>query len=111
LREEFVEAAKMPSSTAFLMMAGERVDKQGLTSFGRKTFGRHTRFGLRSNHYVVKNLFGLFSLLFSAFGIIHKSYRQVLTPDNNLKSLLSLPMIDKFRLVTFHLQATQKTVQ
>jgi hypothetical protein len=46
--------------------------------------------------------------VFSAFSVLHKSYRQVLTPVNNLQLLLRLPILDKFRLVTFHLQATQR---
>ncbi len=57
---------------------------------------------------VVKNLFGLLSLLFSAFSIIHKSYRQVQTPVNNAKLLLKQPILYKFRLVTFNLKATQR---
>ncbi len=51
---------------------------------------------------VVKNPFGLNNLLFSASSIIHKSYRQVLNPVNNSQ------LLDKFRLVTFHIKATQR---
>jgi hypothetical protein len=40
--------------------------------------------------------------------VIYISYSQVLTPVNNLKLLLKLPVLDKLRLVTFHLQATQR---
>jgi hypothetical protein len=40
--------------------------------------------------------------------VIYKSNRQVLIKLNNLQLLLRLPILDKFRLVTFHLQATQR---
>jgi hypothetical protein len=65
LREEFVEAAKMPSSTAFLMMAGERVDKQGLTSFGRKTFGRHKVWSVQQSLCSEKSVWLIQSFIFS----------------------------------------------
>jgi hypothetical protein len=45
---------------------------------------------------VVKILFGWI------FKVIHKSYRQVLTPVHNSQLLLKLKILDKFRLVTFH---------
>jgi len=38
--------------------------------------------------------------LFTAFNVIDKSYRQVLTPVNNSQLLLKLEIPDKFRLVT-----------
>ncbi len=50
----------------------------------------------------------LHNLLFAAFGVTCKSYRQVLTPVNNSHLFLKLPILDKFRLVTFHEKATQR---
>ena len=57
---------------------------------------------------VVKNVFGLFSLLFSASSVYYKSYRQVLTPIDNLQCLLRLPTYDKTRLVAFHKKVGQR---
>jgi hypothetical protein len=54
------------------------------------------------NMIVVKNIFGFSILLFTAFNVIDKSYRQVLTPVNNSQLLLKLEILDKFRLVTNH---------
>jgi GDP-mannose 4,6 dehydratase len=53
----------------------------------------------------------LIRCLFSASGVIYKSYRQVLTPVpvNNLKRLLRLPIFDKTRLVAFHKTMTNDT--
>jgi len=51
---------------------------------------------------IVKNTFGFSILLFTAFNVIDKSYRQVLTPVNKSQLLLKLEIIDKFRLVTNH---------
>ncbi len=56
----------------------------------------------------MKNLFGLFILLFSASSVYYKSYRQVLTPINNLQRLLRLSIFDKIRLVAFHKKASQR---
>jgi len=39
--------------------------------------------------------------------VIYMSYK-VLTPVNNFQLLLKLPILDKFRLATLHLQATQR---
>jgi hypothetical protein len=36
------------------------------------------------------------------------SYRQVLTPVNNSQLLLKLEILDKYRLVTFHKNTTQR---
>jgi hypothetical protein len=51
---------------------------------------------------IVKNTSGFSILLFTAFNVIDKSYRQVLTQVNNSQLLLKLEIIDKFRLVTNH---------
>jgi hypothetical protein len=40
--------------------------------------------------------------------VIDKSYRQVLTIINNSQLLLNLEILDKFRLVTFHKNTTQR---
>ncbi len=40
--------------------------------------------------------------------VIYKSCRQALTPVNNSQHLLKLPILDKFRLGTFHTCATQR---
>ncbi len=56
----------------------------------------------------MKNLFGLFRCLFSASSVIYKSYRQVLTPVDNLQHLLRLPIFDKTRLVAFHKTTTHR---
>ncbi len=42
------------------------------------------------------------------FSVIYKSFRQVLTAVNNSQVLLRLPILGKFRLVTFHTCATQR---
>jgi hypothetical protein len=39
---------------------------------------------------------------FTAFNVVDKSYREVLTPVNNSQLLLKLEILDKFRLVTYH---------
>ncbi len=41
-------------------------------------------------------------ILYFRLQVIHKSYRQVLTPVKNSHLLLKLEILDKFRLVTFH---------
>ncbi len=46
--------------------------------------------------------FGFSILLFTAFSVDDKSYRQVLTPVNNSQLLLKLEILDKFRLGTDH---------
>jgi hypothetical protein len=51
---------------------------------------------------IVKNVSGFSVLLFTAFNVMDKSYRQVLTPVNNSQLLLKQEIIDKFRLVTNH---------
>ncbi len=43
------------------------------------------------------------------FSVIYNSCRQVLTAVNNSQLLLKLPILDKFRLVTFHTYATQRS--
>jgi hypothetical protein len=58
--------------------------------------------------FIVKNLFGLVQMLFSSLVFIYKSCRQVLTPINNSLLISKLPILDKFRLVTFHTFATQR---
>ncbi len=55
-----------------------------------------------------ENLFGFFSLLFSASSVYYKSYRQVLTPVDKLQHLLKLPIFDKTRLVAFHKKVRQR---
>ncbi len=47
-------------------------------------------------------MFGFSILLFTAFNVDDKSYRQVLTPINNSQLLLKLKILDKFRLVPNH---------
>ncbi len=47
-------------------------------------------------------MFGFSILLFIAFNVDDKSYRQVLTPVNNTQLLLKPEILDKFRLVTNH---------
>jgi hypothetical protein len=47
-------------------------------------------------------MFGFSILYFTAFNVVDKSYRQVLTPVNNSQLLLKLGILDKFRLVTNH---------
>ncbi len=49
----------------------------------------------------MKNTFGFSILLFTAFSVDDKSYRQVLTPVNNSQLLFKLEILDKFRLVSF----------
>jgi hypothetical protein len=53
-------------------------------------------------------MFGV--VLISVFkpGAIYKLYRQVLTPIHNSQLLLMLPILDKFRLETFHRGTTQR---
>ncbi len=48
------------------------------------------------------------SLLFSASTVFYKSFRQVLTPVDNLQHLLRLPIFIKTRLVAFHLQCNKE---
>ncbi len=45
-------------------------------------------------------MFGLTILLFTAFNVDVKSYRQELTLTNNSQLLLKIEILDKFRLVT-----------
>ncbi len=47
-------------------------------------------------------MFGFPILYFTAFNVIDKSYRQVLTPVNNSQLLLKLEILDEFRLVTYY---------
>ncbi len=56
----------------------------------------------------MKNLLALFRLVFSASIVYYKSYRQVLTPINNLQCLLRLPIFNKTRLVAFHKTVGQR---
>ncbi len=60
------------------------------------------------HHTVVNNPLGLIRLLFSASAGIYKSYRQVLTPIDNLQCLLRLPSVDKTRFVAFHKTTIQR---
>jgi hypothetical protein len=55
----------------------------------------------------VKNLFGLFWVLYFRL-VLFTSHKQVLTPIDNLQRLLSLPIFDKPRLVTFYKTAAQR---
>jgi hypothetical protein len=57
---------------------------------------------------IVKNLFGLIRLLFSASSVYYKLYRQVLTPIDNIQGLLRQPIFDKNRLVAFHIKVRQR---
>ncbi len=60
----------------------------------------------RLSDVVVKILFGwIFNIVYQA-----SSYSQVilLTPVNNSQFLLKLEFLDKFRLVTFHKNTTQR---
>jgi hypothetical protein len=50
----------------------------------------------------VKNQFGFSILLFTAFNVDDKSYREVLTPVNNSQLHLKLEILGKFRLVMNH---------
>ncbi len=54
----------------------------------------------------MKNLFGLVQINVFQLSVIYKSYRQVLTPVDNSQLLFKLPILDKFRLETFHTCAT-----
>ncbi len=42
-------------------------------------------------------MFGFLIIYFTAFNVINKSYRQVLTTVNNAQLLLKLEILDKFR--------------
>ena len=57
---------------------------------------------------MVKNMFGFTVLYCTVFNVNDKSYRQVLTPVNNSQLLLKLEILDKFRLVTFDKNTTQR---
>jgi hypothetical protein len=57
---------------------------------------------------IVKNMFGFSILYFTAFNVVDKSYRQVLTSVNNSKLLLKLEILDKLRLVTNRKNTTQR---
>jgi hypothetical protein len=48
------------------------------------------------------------SILYFRLYVIDKSYRQVLTPDNNSQLLLKLEILDKFRIVTVQKNTTQR---
>ncbi len=48
---------------------------------------------------------------YSAFNVVDKPYRQVLTPVNNSQLLLKLEILDKFRLVTNHKNTSQRKLQ
>jgi hypothetical protein len=60
---------------------------------------------------IVKNMFGFSILLFTAFNVDDKYYRQVLTQVNYSQLLLKLEILDKFRLVTTHQNTTQRKLQ
>ncbi len=55
---------------------------------------------MKSTHLSEKSVW-LYHFLFSASSVYCKSYRQILTPVDNLLHLLSLPIFDKTRLVAF----------
>jgi hypothetical protein len=57
---------------------------------------------------IVKNMFGVAPINVFQLGVIYKSYRQLLTPIYNVRLLLKLPILDKFRLAIFHTCATQR---
>ncbi len=57
---------------------------------------------------IAKNLFGVAQINVFQLGVIYKPYRQVLTPIYNFQLLLKLPIIDKFRLATFHTWTTHR---
>ncbi len=57
---------------------------------------------------IEKNLLGVVQINVFQLSVINKSYRQVLTPVNKSQLLLKLPILDKFRLETFHTCATQR---
>ncbi len=48
--------------------------------------------------------------MYSRLQVLHKSYRQVLTPVNTSQLLLNLEILDKLRLVTFHTMTTQRNL-
>jgi len=56
----------------------------------------------------VKNPFGIVPINVFQLGVIYKSHRQVQTLIYNSHLLLKLPILDKFRLATFHKSATQR---
>jgi hypothetical protein len=51
--------------------------------------------------YMVKNLFGVFQMLYFQLSVIYMLNRQILTSVKNLQ-FLRLPILDKFRLVKFY---------
>jgi hypothetical protein len=53
------------------------------------------------SHYGEKSVWLLLLILYFKLQVIHKSYRQVLTPVNTSQLLLKLESLDKLRLVTF----------
>ncbi len=55
-----------------------------------------------------KNPFGVVPINVFQFGVIYKSCRQVLTQIHNSQPLFKLPILDKFRLATFHTSAPQR---
>ncbi len=54
-------------------------------------------------------MFGVSILLFTAFNVDDKSYRQVLTPVNNSQLLLKLEILDKFRMLQTTKYNTKET--
>jgi hypothetical protein len=56
----------------------------------------------------MNNPFGIVPINVFQLGVIYKSYRQVLTSIHNSQLLLKLPILDKFRLATFHTSTTQR---
>ncbi len=57
---------------------------------------------------MVKNLSGVSPINVSQLGVIYISCRQVLTWIHSSQLFLKLPILDKFRLATFHKSATQR---
>ncbi len=52
-------------------------------------------------------MFGISPIDVFQFDVIAMSQRQVQTPIHNYQLLLKLPILDRFRLATFHESATQ----
>ncbi len=63
---------------------------------------------VNDNIDIVKNPFGVVPINVFQLGVIYKSHRQVQTLIYNSHLLLKLPILDKFRLATFHKSATQR---
>jgi hypothetical protein len=62
-----------------------------------------------NNEAMVKNPFGLSFFYFRLLSVLYKSYRQVMTPIDNLPRLLRQPIFEKLRHVVFHLQHNKES--